>query len=117
MARTNQHFGETLALAPDSARHIENYLLSNASDRSEYDGARRMTWQLPDEATPTRITALPLMRQRHVVVRKLMESPQVKVKTLANCDACHETAATGSFAYHDIVVPGVSKIVRPGGMF
>jgi hypothetical protein len=39
------------------------------------------------------------------------------VKTLTNCDACHEKAATGSFAYDQIVVPGVSKIVRPGGMF
>lgn len=117
MARSNQHFGESLALAPDTARHIENYLAANASDRSEYEGAKMMTWELPKDAAPTRITALPLMRHRHVVVRKLMQAPGVQVSTLANCDACHEKAATGSFAYQDILVPGVSKVVRPGGMF
>jgi hypothetical protein len=115
MARSNQHFGESLS--PETARHIENYLASNASDRSEYDGARLMIQELPSDAAPTRITALPLMRHRHVVVNKLMQSPLVKVHTLTNCDACHETAATGSFAYRDILVPGVSKVVRPGGMF
>lgn len=119
MARTSEHFGETLGLAPDVARHVEDYLAANAADRSPYEGARLMLSQLPDDRTPTRITALPLMRHRHVVVNKLMESPVygVKVKTLANCDACHEKAATGSFAYDQIIVPGVSKIVRPGGMF
>ena len=119
MARSNQHFGETLALAPATARRIEDYLASNAADRSDYEGAKMMTWELAKEATPQRITALPLMRHRHVVVNKLMASPVygVKVKTLANCDACHEKAATGSFAYDQILVPGVSKVVRPGGMF
>lgn len=117
MARSNQHFGESLSLAPDAARHIENYLASNASDRSEHEGAKMMTWELPKDATPMRITALPIMRHRHVIVRKLMRDTNTPVKTLANCDACHEKAATGSFAYQDILVPGVSKVVRPGGMF
>jgi hypothetical protein len=119
MARASEHFGESLGLAPEVARHIEDYLAANAADRSPYDGARIMLSQLPDDRTPTRITPLPHMRHRHVVVNKLMSSPVygTKVKTLTNCDACHEKAATGSFAYDQIVVPGVSKIVRPGGMF
>lgn len=118
IAQSNQHFGESLSLARETARHIENYLASNASDRSEYEGAQRMTWELPNDATPIRITALPIMRHRHVVLRKMMaDTNQVGVKTLTNCDACHQNAQTGSFAYDHILVPGVSKVVRPGGMF
>jgi hypothetical protein len=41
----------------------------------------------------------------------------VQVRGLANCDSCHEKAAQGSFALHDTVIPGVTKVVRPGGQF
>jgi hypothetical protein len=111
------HFGETLALDPQVAAKLEAYLTANAADRSPYRGAELMLDRLPASSTPARITELPIMQHRHVVIRQLMISGQAKVKTLTNCDACHEKAATGSFAYDEIVVPGVTKIVRPGGMF
>jgi hypothetical protein len=113
------HFGETLALEPQVAQNIERYLTENAADRSDRRGAEVILYQLPDSAVPTRVTDLPLMRQRHVVIRYMMDATlgTVKVKSLTNCDACHERASTGSFAYNEIVVPGVTKIVRPGGQF
>jgi Dihaem cytochrome c len=113
----NDHFGESLSLSPDVAREIEQYLASNAADRSNYRGASAILYRLSDSATPSRITALPVMRQRHAVVRKLMAERQELVHSLTNCNACHEKAVTGSFAYEEIVVPGVTKVVRPGGMF
>ena len=117
MARTDRHFGESLGLPADTARHIASYLASNAADRTSYRGSELMLWHLPPDATPTRITSLWLMRQRHVIVRQLFSQPNVTVKTLTNCDACHENASSGSFAYDRILVPGVTKVVRPGGMF
>jgi hypothetical protein len=115
IAGAQDHFGESLSLPADVSGRIERYLTENAADRSPYRGSELMLERLAEDAAPTRITALPLMRQRHVVVRQLL--PQSPVKTLTNCDACHERAATGSFAYNEIVVPGVTKIVRPGGLF
>ncbi|HEX7403021.1 MAG TPA: hypothetical protein VF287_03325, partial [Usitatibacter sp.] len=115
MARSDDHFGEALSLAPDVARRIEQYLVSESADRSEYRGAGAILYLLGDDVTPVRITALPLMRQRHIVVRKLL--PQTGIKGLTNCGDCHEKAATGSFAYEEIVVRGVTKIIEPGGMF
>ncbi|HZZ94842.1 MAG TPA: hypothetical protein VFE23_19940 [Usitatibacter sp.] len=117
MAQADKHFGEALGLAPDVKSHIEGYLATNAADRSPYRGSELMLWELPASATPLRVTALPLMRHRHVVMRKLMEQVNVPLKNFTNCEVCHENASSGSFAYDRIVVPGVSKVVRPGGMF
>jgi hypothetical protein len=115
MGRSEQHFGESLSLSPEVSARIANYLEENAADRSSYRGAALMLYNIGPDDVPQRITWLPLMRQRHVVVRKLLHGSSVK--SLTNCDACHERAATGSFAYGEIVVPGVTKIIRPGGLF
>jgi|SRR5665213_2255920 len=114
---SGNHFGEALALAPETARHIEQYLVSNAADTSSFRGSEVILYRLEENAIPLRITSLPVMRQRHQVVRKLLAPPHTSVKSLTNCDACHERAAAGSFAYGEIVVPGVTKVIKPGGLF
>ena len=116
MARSD-HFGESLSLSPEVARNIERFLVSHAADRSEYRGSEVILYRLPADAAPTRITALPVMREHHVVIRKLQQESRLGVRNLTNCDSCHEKAAAGSFAFSEIVVHGVTKVVRPGGMF
>jgi len=114
---SKDHFGESLSLDAGTRDEIERYLVANAADKTDYRGSEIMLYSLDDSSTPTRITHLPLFRQRHVVVRKLMGAPGSKVKGFANCDACHENASTGSFAYDHIVVPGVTKVIKPGSVF
>jgi hypothetical protein len=119
IAAADKHFGESLSLRPEVAKALEAYLTANAADHTDFRGSKIMLYRLEDDRTPTRITALPLMRQRHVVVTKLMAGPIPKspVKTLTNCEACHERAATGSFAYNEILIPGVTKVVPPNSVF
>jgi diheme cytochrome c len=117
IGRSGEHFGEALALAPDTARHIEQYLVSKAADAADFRGSEVILYRLEENDVPLRITELPLMRQRHQVVRKLLALPNTSVRSLTNCDSCHERAAAGSFGYGEIVVPGVTKVIKPGGMF
>jgi hypothetical protein len=117
LAASERHFGEALSLSPPLAKELETYLAENAADRSDFRGSALMLYRLAGDIAPTRITALPLMRQRHVVVRELMLVGGSPVKRLTNCDGCHEGASTGSFAYKNIVVPGVTKLVKPNGVF
>jgi cytochrome c553 len=117
IGRSGDHFGEALALAPETARHIEQYLVSNAADASSFRGSEVILYRLEDKDVPMRITRLPVIRQRHQVVRKLLAPPNTSVKNLTNCDSCHERAAAGSFAYGEIVIPGVTKVIKPGGLF
>lgn len=128
MARANNdHFGESLFLEPKAAREIEGYLVSNAADNSPYLGSRAILYRLRTDAAPLRITSLPAFRAKHFMAAYVTNStlgvntsrnfPPKAIKALMNCNNCHEKAGTGSFAYREIVVPGVTKIVRPGGMF
>ena len=123
----NEHFGESLLLAPNVAREIEQYLMSNAADKSEHLGAQAILYRLRDDAAPLRITSLPTFRAKHFMAAYVKKTtprvntsknfPPAAVKVLMNCNDCHERAGTGSFAYEEILVPGVTKVVKPGGQF
>jgi cytochrome c553 len=114
---SKDHFGESLDLAPGTKRELEEYLAANAGDHSDYRGSELMLERLDLSRTPMRITTLPLFNHRHVVIRKMMAESNLPVKRLTNCDACHENASSGSFAYDHIVVPGVTKVIKPGSLF
>jgi Dihaem cytochrome c len=127
MARANDHFGESLYLSPDVAREIEQYLVSNAADTSERLGAQAILYRLRKDAAPLRVTSLPVFKARHFMAAYVKKAtpgastsrpfPPAAIKALMNCNDCHEKAATGSFAYEEIIIPGVTKVVKPGGMF
>ena len=73
------------------------------------------------------VLGLPVFRAKHFMAAYVKKStprvntsrpfPPAAVKALMNCNDCHEKAGTGSFAYKEIVVPGVTKVVKPGGLF
>jgi len=127
MAKANDHFGESLFLAPKVAREIEQYLVSNAADKSEYLGAQAILYRLRADAAPLRITSLPTFRAKHFMAAYVKKAtprvntsrnfPPAAIRVLMNCSDCHEKARTGSFAYEEILVPGITKVVKPGGLF
>jgi hypothetical protein len=108
LLQQKSHFGESLSLAPDVAQGIAGYLTANAADRSPYQGSRVILSRLPESATPLRVTQLPVMRQYHSMVAKLMASGAAPIKGgLSNCEACHTDASSGDFGLKKIHVPGV----------
>ena len=119
LEKPNDHFGESLSLSAATVRELDAYLVANAGDKSDYDGPTQFFRYLKDSATPLRITNLPMMYRNHEVVRSVTASNALlRVRTLTNCQDCHTTAATGSFAHNDLVVPGVTKLIgKNGGVF
>ncbi len=118
MEGVGTHFGETLDLGGDVAGRLRAYLMSNAADRVPDLGPAVLLERLEPDKTPLRITQVPIMHRNHIVIREVFKvNGQVRTRTITNCDACHRNAAEGSFALRDLVVPGLSKMVRPGGAF
>ena len=127
MAKAEEHFGEALSLAPAVAREIEQYLVANAADRTDYLGGGAILYRLRDESTPLRITDLPVFRTRHFMAAYVTNTtPRVNTsrpfppearKVLIHCGECHEKAATGSFAEEEIVIRDVTKVIGPKGLF
>lgn len=118
LERLTDHFGESLELPADVHAHLREYLAANAADKVPDRGAAVLLERLDPDKTPGRVTEVPHIFKSHIIVREVFKiNAAVKVRTLANCDACHQKAAEGSFALRDLLVPGLSKVVRPGGAF
>ena len=127
MAKADEHFGEALSLPPAVSREIEQYLVANAADRTDYLGGGAIIYRLRDERTPLRITDLPVFRERHFMAAYVKNAtprvntsrpfPPAARKVLIHCGECHEKAETGSFAYKEIVIDDITKVIKPGGVF
>lgn len=114
------HFGENVQLTSEQASSLRQYLTANAADKVPEKGPAVLLERLGAEKAPLRITQVPLIHRQHLVVRNVLQTnthAQERVRGITNCDACHEKAADGQFALHYTIIPGVTKVVRPGGQF
>ena len=124
LTKSNEHFGETLSLDPETSRHIRDFLTTNAADRSDFLGSKVILRRLSDKSTPLRITSLPMFKSYHFsVLYKLRlvaglysvrDLPPNAIKAVLNCNSCHKGAAAGSFAEREIVIPDVTTTVPHG---
>lgn len=93
MAGLDRHFGSNAALDAPAATRITTFLERNASTRGERNAAASL-----------RITDTRWFTRKHDEL-----SPAVwhdpKVKSPANCAACHRNAETGRYDEHDIALP------------
>ena len=90
------HFGESASL-PEAARaEITAYLAANAGDAAIAKNGRRFLRGIDAAETPLRITETPFWQGVHEEVPNPYFT-SAKVKTPANCAACHRAAAKGVF--------------------
>lgn len=106
MGSLDQHFGEDASLSAAAVKEISAYLDANAAETADTEPANRLRGV--SEAEPMRITATPFWRHQHDEL-----PPQVfrsaKIKSKANCAACHRDALTGRFDDQNIDIPDTSK--------
>jgi len=113
MNRLEKHFGEVVTLQPATHDVIKRYLLDNAADRSPFEGSEYFMLKVKADATPYRFMDVPLYREMHRIILEVISvKTKVKVRTLTNCNACHQFAVEGSFANSELVIPGLTPPVR-----
>lgn len=95
MAGLNKHFGSDASLDATAAAEIGDFLEKNASTKLR----RSSTGNEP----PLRITETRWFQSEHRKVANSWKDP--RVKSLANCAACHTQADSGSFSEREIRVP------------
>ena len=114
MTRLEKHFGETVNLPAPSQAAIRKYLVENAADRSGFEGSLTIMERLDPKRTPYRLQQVPLLREYHRVILEVIDrKPKIKVRTLTNCNGCHQGADDGSFGYEELVVPGLTLMRTP----
>jgi cytochrome c551/c552 len=100
MSTLNDHFGEDASLSDKAHKTILDYLVTNASDVSRTRVARALARGIAPTDTPLRITRTPTWVAIHEeVAPHWWSDPRVKSK--ANCGACHRRAAQGFYGDED----------------
>ena len=91
----SNHFGEDASLDAKTVQHIKTYHLKNAADSSWLGG--KFMRGLSKTAAPLRITETPYWVREHKeeVPQQAWKDPKVKSK--ANCLACHKRANSGDY--------------------
>ena len=96
MAGLDKHFDSDASLDEETAGKISAYLEQNAR--------RKKMRRNAEGKYPIRITETRWFRREHAeAALRVKDNP--KVKSLANCSACHQQAESGSFSHHDIKYP------------
>jgi hypothetical protein len=115
MQRLNSHFGESLNLRAEVVSRLRSYLVENAADRSQYAGSMVFMERLDPAKTPLRVVDMPHMRTNHRVILEVLKvNARVKVRSLVNCNGCHQRADEGSFGHEEVLVPGLTRPTRYG---
>ena len=94
------HFGENAALDQAVRDDIGAYLAAHAADAPATKGGARFTKGLAADFVPLRITETPYWKREHdEIADSRFTDPKIKSK--ANCVACHRTAGKGEFLEED----------------
>lgn len=103
LAGLDDHFGNPVDLDPAARQAVAACLEAGAADRTGSKLARKVLRGLGRE-TPLRITDLPgFQREHHEISAEVLARPSIG--SLANCPACHATAAAGDFDDDNASIP------------
>lgn len=94
LAGLKQHFGSDASLSAAELRQLEGFLSSHAGSGSRVDGA----------GEPPRITRTARFTRKHREVPERLWR-DARVKSAANCEACHRAAGEGRYSEHDLLLP------------
>ena len=104
MQRLEAHFGEDASLDEPVRQEILSYLLAHAADVDQSENARKFLRGIDMKNPPLRITETPRFIEEHrKVSAETWRHPKVKSK--ANCVACHPGATQGDYNDDDVRLP------------
>jgi len=105
LAQQDRHFGDDLGLDSATVAKLLAFAGPNAAEQGATEAAWKINRSVKAEATPLRITETPYWLKKH---REIAESDwkNLKVKSKANCAACHLDAEAGTYEDAAMRIPG-----------
>lgn len=104
----DKHFGENAELPDADRQELTDYLAKNAADHAKHKRSAQLAKSIAKNDTPLRITEVPFFTKEHRKVATKIKGSD-KVKSLSQCDVCHQKANDGSFAEGEINIPGIGR--------
>lgn len=104
MTTLNQHYGTDASIDENERVQIENFLVQNASETSNYKRSVKITRSLQPGVLYTSLTQIPYLQKKHRKIDKNLVA-QKEVRSLARCAACHREAERGEFNKRSVNIP------------
>jgi Dihaem cytochrome c len=105
----SDHFGDDASLEEPAREKIAAFLEEHAADDSPYKRSIKVRRSIPQDEAPLRITDVPYIRRKHADLGRERVQDNPKVKSLANCEACHRKAAEGVYDDDTVSIPGFGR--------
>jgi len=109
MGSLEDHFGDNAKLDEASRSSIEGYLRARAADVRPYRYSSSFMRSIKTGDTPIRISGTAYFERKHDELSARMVRDNPKVRSFANCAACHVGADKGSFDEYEVEVPGFGR--------
>jgi hypothetical protein len=103
------HFGKEVLLSKDLKENLLQYYVENSSDRENSKAQKKINGSIQPDSTPLRVSKVPYIWSKHDDLKEEMFLKNEKVKSYANCVACHRDAEKGEFEEDEVKVPHWSK--------
>lgn len=98
LSSLDRHFGSDATLDPKAQQEISRFLERSAGDANKLGSA----------GEPPRISQTARFIRKHdEIPARYWRDP--RVKSAANCEACHRGAADGRYSEHDIAIPELRR--------
>lgn len=104
MGNLDEHFGDNAELAQETQEVITAYLIAQAAEYSDAKYAAKLLRSIPLDAAPLRITEVPYFKKQHRMMPRMLVK-MGKVKSLSDCNSCHDDTQTGQFDEDKVRVP------------
>lgn len=108
MTGLETHFGTDATLEPTDHRTIAAYLEANAADvRPQGKHMAKIAASLASDAPMQMTRSSYFVREHRKIPARAVAQPEVN--SLANCNACHTKAETGSYREREINIPNYGR--------
>lgn len=104
MGGLDKHFGDNASIDAKSKEEITKFLVANSAENSSNRRGAKINQSISSESAPLRITETPYFIHKHdEISSSVWKRP--KIKSPANCVACHQNAEQGGFSEHEVLIP------------
>lgn len=104
MSGLEDHFGEDASIDGAINQKIKKFLITHSANSAKASRRSKKIAMLEDGIPTLRITETVFWKRRHSSIKEYVWNRE-KVKTRANCEACHKDAGKGLYSEYDVHVP------------
>ncbi len=106
MDNLDKHFSENAEVDDKTAAELGRYLQQYAAEKSRDYLAQKFLRSIANNDTPLRISKVPYFLKEHHEMPQRMYKNNPKVKSLSQCETCHQQATQGNYHEEQINIPG-----------